>query len=131
MDFRHGDFLRCASFLKSATCQKSLSRFYECDIVRTDILRAKTDMGPISRPLEIGILIYPEAQLAAVHGSTDNFLVANRFAAVRRLPAEPALRGARLRTERRWNASSTLSLGPITVLPSLSYHRVLANRYPA
>jgi hypothetical protein len=33
-------------------------------------------MGPISRSLEIGILIYPEAQLAAVHGLTDIFLVA-------------------------------------------------------
>jgi hypothetical protein len=66
--------------------------FYECDIVRTDILRAKIDMGPISRPVEIGILIYPEARLAAVHGLTDIFVVANRFAAVRRLPAEPVLR---------------------------------------
>lgn len=81
-------------YFVSGKCRlpESLSRFYECDIVRTDILRAKIDMGPISRPVEIGILIYPEAQLAAVHGLTDIFLVANRFAAVRRLPAEPALR---------------------------------------
>jgi transcriptional regulator GlxA family with amidase domain len=78
-------------FLESCL-PESLSRFCECDIVRTDILRAKIDMGPISRPVEIGILIYPEAQLAAVHGLTDIFLVANRFAAIRRLPAEPALR---------------------------------------
>jgi hypothetical protein len=74
-------------FVSGKCClPESLSRFYECDIVRIDILRAKIDMGPISRPLEIGILIYPEAQLAAVHGLTDIFLVANRFAAVRRLP---------------------------------------------
>ena len=49
-------------------------------------------MGGKGKPVEIGILIYPEAQLAAVHGLTDIFLVANRFAAVRRLPAEPAFR---------------------------------------
>jgi transcriptional regulator GlxA family with amidase domain len=80
-------------FVSGKCClPESLSRFYECDIVRIDILRGKIDMGPISRPAEIGILIYPEAQLAAVHGLTDIFLVANRFAAVRRLPAEPALR---------------------------------------
>jgi transcriptional regulator GlxA family with amidase domain len=61
-------------------------------IVRTDILQAKSDMGGKGKPVEIGILIYPEAQLAAVYGLTDIFLVANRFAATRSLPAEPALR---------------------------------------
>jgi transcriptional regulator GlxA family with amidase domain len=49
-------------------------------------------MGGKGKPAEIGILIYPEAQLAAVHGLTDIFLVANRFAATRSLPAEPVLR---------------------------------------
>jgi hypothetical protein len=39
-----------------------------------------------------GTLIYPEPQLAAVHGLTDICFVANRFAALRKLPAEPALR---------------------------------------
>jgi transcriptional regulator GlxA family with amidase domain len=33
----------------------------------------------IRKPIEIGILIYPEAQLAAVHGLTDLFCVANRI----------------------------------------------------
>lgn len=49
-------------------------------------------MDAVGKPVEIGILVYPEAQLAAVHGLTDIFLVANRFAAMRMLPAEPALR---------------------------------------
>jgi transcriptional regulator GlxA family with amidase domain len=49
-------------------------------------------MGGMGKAVEIGILNYPEAQLAAVHGLTDIFLVANRFAAMRRLPAEPAFR---------------------------------------
>lgn len=49
-------------------------------------------MGEKGKAVEIGILVYPQAQLAAVHGLTDIFLVANRFAAMRRLPAEPALR---------------------------------------
>src|ERR1700730_9850260 len=49
-------------------------------------------MGGKGKPVEIGILVYPEAQLAAVHGLTDIFLVANRFAATRSVPAEPALR---------------------------------------
>jgi len=55
-------------------------------------VRAKIDMAASGIPVEIGILIYPEAQLAAVHGLTDIFLVANRFAATRSLPTGPALR---------------------------------------
>jgi transcriptional regulator GlxA family with amidase domain len=66
--------------------------FADTDIVKTDIVRAKNDMGAKGTPVEIGILVYPEAQLAAVHGLTDIFLVANRFAATRNLPAKPALR---------------------------------------
>jgi transcriptional regulator GlxA family with amidase domain len=49
-------------------------------------------MGGMGKPVEIGILNYPEAQLAAVHGLTDIFLVANRFAAMRKLMAKPAFR---------------------------------------
>lgn len=38
-------------------------------------------MDAISEQVEIGILVYPGAQLAAVHGLTDLFAVANRLAA--------------------------------------------------
>jgi transcriptional regulator GlxA family with amidase domain len=54
--------------------------------------------------LRSGILIYPEAQLAAVYGLTDIFLVANRFAAKRMLPAEPALRVSHWRQMANGNA---------------------------
>ncbi|HEK0909064.1 helix-turn-helix domain-containing protein [Pseudomonas putida] len=40
-------------------------------------MRAKTDMGT---GLEIGVLVYPDAQRAAVHGLTDLFTVANQVA---------------------------------------------------
>lgn len=41
---------------------------------------------------EIGIVIYPQAQMAAVHGLTDLFRVANRFAAERGGTSAPELR---------------------------------------
>jgi transcriptional regulator GlxA family with amidase domain len=41
---------------------------------------------------EIGILLYPGAQLAAVHGLTDLFDIANRFAAEARREDRPSLR---------------------------------------
>lgn len=44
-------------------------------------------MGRGNVPVEIGILIYPDAQLASVYGLTDLFIVANRFARNRGLPA--------------------------------------------
>jgi transcriptional regulator GlxA family with amidase domain len=77
---------------RRASNRKVYFAFANNGIVGTDIVRAKNDMGAIGRPVEIGILVYPQAQLAAVHGLTDIFLVANRFAAVWRVPAEPALR---------------------------------------
>lgn len=43
----------------------------------TDRLKAKTDMGS---EVEVGVLIYPDVQIAAVHGLTDLFAVANRVA---------------------------------------------------
>jgi transcriptional regulator GlxA family with amidase domain len=66
--------------------------FANVAIVGIVIVRGKNDMGGMGKPVEIGILIYPKAQFAAVQGLTDIFLVANRFAAMRRLPAEPAFR---------------------------------------
>jgi len=44
----------------------------------TDTMRAKTDT---SANLDIGLLLYPGVQRAAVHGLADLFLVANRVAA--------------------------------------------------
>lgn len=41
-------------------------------------MRAKTDTGA---NLDIGLLLYPGVQRAAVHGLADLFLVANRVAA--------------------------------------------------
>ena len=46
----------------------------------------------MSDPAEIGILLYPRAQLAAIHGLTDLFQVASRLAAGGETEARPALR---------------------------------------
>jgi len=51
---------------------------FDLRIGTTDTMRAKTD-NPAS--LDIGLLLYPGAQRAAVHGLTDLFTVANRVAA--------------------------------------------------
>lgn len=62
----------------------------------TDIPRVKTDkrsmMQRDDRPAEIGLLIYPGAQLAAIHGLTDLFQVANRMAAARMPAGAPSIR---------------------------------------
>jgi transcriptional regulator GlxA family with amidase domain len=44
-----------------------------------DKKRGKSVTTPERAPVEIGIVIYPECQLAAVHGLTDLFRVANRL----------------------------------------------------
>lgn len=49
-------------------------------------------MSPVRRPIDIGILLYPGVQLAAVHGLTDLFGVATRLAAAHAGAALPALR---------------------------------------
>ncbi|EJL49163.1 transcriptional regulator containing an amidase domain and an AraC-type DNA-binding HTH domain [Rhizobium sp. CF122] len=49
-------------------------------------------MSQTDAPAEIGILLYPNVQLAAVYGLTDLFYLANRFAAVRQPSGGPALR---------------------------------------
>ncbi|EWC39690.1 AraC family transcriptional regulator [Stutzerimonas stutzeri KOS6] len=59
---------------------------------QTDIIVGKTDMPAAPETLEIGLLLYPGAQLAAVHGLTDLFGVANRMAAERQAAALPTLR---------------------------------------
>src|SRR4051795_6038512 len=43
-------------------------------------------------PAEIGLLLYPGAQLAAVHGLTDLFHVANRVVSARGISEAPLLR---------------------------------------
>jgi transcriptional regulator GlxA family with amidase domain len=43
-------------------------------------------------PAEIGLLLYPGAQLAAVHGLTDLFHVANRVVSAREIPKAPLIR---------------------------------------
>lgn len=47
-------------------------------------------------PVEIGILCYPGAQLAAIHGLTDLFQVANRLAGARRGGAGEGLKALRV-----------------------------------
>ena len=49
-------------------------------------------MSTVRRSVEIGILLYPGAQLAAVHGLTDLFAVATRLAVDHAGAALPALR---------------------------------------
>ncbi|WP_020178812.1 GlxA family transcriptional regulator [Methylopila sp. M107] len=49
-------------------------------------------MAPKPPVAEIGVLIYPDAQLGAVHGLTDLFTIANRMARERKGPAAPRLR---------------------------------------
>lgn len=49
-------------------------------------------MGMESAVAELGVLIYPGAQMAAVHGLTDLFGVANRIAAEQRSTQLPLLR---------------------------------------
>ena len=55
----------------------------------TDRVRARTDREGLA---EIGLLIYPGAQTAAINGLTDLFTVANRLSAERGGPASRALR---------------------------------------
>jgi len=55
--------------------------------------------------IEIGILVYPGAQLAAVHGLTDLFSVANRLAADLGLAQRAPLRvctGRRMQKAHWW-----------------------------
>jgi transcriptional regulator GlxA family with amidase domain len=58
----------------------------------TDNNAGKTDMPGAPETLEIGLLLYPGAQLAAVYGLTDLFSVANRMAAERQAAKLPTLR---------------------------------------
>ena len=47
----------------------------------TDKGKGKSAIRPLSKTTRIGILLYAGAKLAAVHGLTDLFEVANRFSA--------------------------------------------------
>ena len=58
----------------------------------TDRVRGRTDSEGPSGLAEIGLLIYPGAQSAAISGLTDLFTVANRLSAERGGPASRALR---------------------------------------
>lgn len=60
----------------------------------TDIKRGKTDIVIIQRKIvaEIGLVIYPDAQLAAVHGLTDLFRIAGDMSAARHDSNAPAIR---------------------------------------
>jgi transcriptional regulator GlxA family with amidase domain len=57
-------------------------------------------MGDASATIEIGLLVYPGAQMAAVHGLTDLFAVANRIAAGHACARLPILRVS------HWSASA-------------------------
>jgi transcriptional regulator GlxA family with amidase domain len=48
---------------------------------KTDKVRGKTDIATTGGLIEIGILLYPGAQMSAVLGLTDLFGVANRLSA--------------------------------------------------
>lgn len=62
-------------------------------IGRTDNKQGKTDMGAErAATVELGVLMYPGVQLAAVHGLNDLFAVANRIAAERQAAQLPVLR---------------------------------------
>lgn len=50
-------------------------------------------------PAEIGIVLYPGVQLAAVHGLTDIFVIANRFAQAREVGGMRSLRVTRWQAE--------------------------------
>lgn len=68
-----------------------------------DERRGKTDsMAGGGGPLEIGLLRYPHVQLAAVHGMTDLFVVADRLARERRGADHPLLRVSHL----HWDESA-------------------------
>ncbi|MDP9807547.1 transcriptional regulator GlxA family with amidase domain [Rhizobium tibeticum] len=56
-------------------------------------------MSQTDLPAEIGILLYPNVQLAAVYGLTDLFNLANRFATARQSSGSPALRVSHWRGE--------------------------------
>lgn len=57
-------------------------------IGESDIMRVTTDkMAHRDDPHRIGVLVYPGAQLSAVHGLTDLFEVANRLRAERGAPS--------------------------------------------
>jgi transcriptional regulator GlxA family with amidase domain len=58
----------------------------------TDRVGVRTDREGLPRLAEIGLLIYPGAQTAAISGLTDLFTVANRLSAERGGPAARALR---------------------------------------
>ena len=49
-------------------------------------------MTPLARFIDIGILAYPGAQVASLHGLTDMFLTANRLSAEQGLAGVPTLR---------------------------------------
>ncbi|WP_374313634.1 GlxA family transcriptional regulator [Dongia sp.] len=49
-------------------------------------------MNPAAKVIDIGILDYPGAQVSALHGLTDMFLVANRLCAEQGLTGTPILR---------------------------------------
>jgi transcriptional regulator GlxA family with amidase domain len=53
-----------------------------------------------SEQSEIGLVLYPGAQLAAVHGLTDLFGIANRFAAKAHGPAALRVSHWRMRGDR-------------------------------
>jgi len=48
---------------------------------KNDITRGKTAKATQHAAVEIGLLLYPESQAAAIHGLTDLFTVANRLSA--------------------------------------------------
>jgi transcriptional regulator GlxA family with amidase domain len=63
----------------------------------TDRMQGKTDnKSEASRLVEVGLLLYPQAQLAAIHGLTDLFAVADRLARDRLGAAGPLLRVSHL-----------------------------------
>jgi transcriptional regulator GlxA family with amidase domain len=87
------------------------------------------DDTPDDGPTEIGLLLYPGAQLAAVHGLTDLFHVANRVVSARGISKAPLLRVSHWRLDadagcidRVFDTHPGLGGGPVIIVapPSLS-----------
>ncbi len=70
---------------------QTISEAAWCGSAKLTLSRPKLTNEP-DLPAEIGILLYPNVQLAAVYGLTDLFYLANRFATARQLSGGPALR---------------------------------------
>ena len=86
----------------------------------TDNQRGKTDSMTTGKQIvaEIGLLLYPDVQLAAVYGLTDLFRIAGEISQASGGPEAPAIRVSHWRqggTAPAWTAPSTAIQVPSTI----------------